>query len=155
MQNAPEVEKIHVQKYVSDIIGIADVLQIHGANTAKQWELISNLFNVQPAMSQLFSERYEQLFASITDRFDSKLAELVRNMFVTMLYFMDNITQTTAMPKQKYDLIADQLKKTADIFAQVNERKEMETAIMSQHEYSTQTDMDIDIEPTTTTEMQV
>ena len=122
-----------MQKYVSDIIGIADVLQIHGANATKQWELISNLFNVQPAMSQLFSERYEQLFASITDRFDSKLAELVRNMFVTMLYFMDNITQSTAMSKQKYDLIADQLKKTADIFAQVNERKEMETAIMSQH----------------------
>ena len=116
---------------------------------------LSNLFSVQPAMSQLFSERYEQLFASITDRFDSKLAELVRNMFVTMLYFMDNITQSTAMSKQKYDLIADQLKKTADIFAQVNERKEMETAIMSQNEYSTQTDMDIDIEPATTTEMQV
>ena len=144
-----------MQKYVSDIIGIADVLQIHGANATKQWELISNLFSVQPAMSQLFSERYEQLFASITDRFDSKLAELVRNMFVTMLYFMDNITQSTAMSKQKYDLIADQLKKTADIFAQVNERKEMETAIMSQNEYSTQTDMDIDIEPATTTEMQV
>ena len=68
---------------------------------------------------------------------------------------MDNITQSTAMSKQKYDLIADQLKKTADIFAQVNERKEMETAIMSQNEYSTQTDMDIDIEPATTTEMQV
>ena len=103
-------------------------------------------------MSQLFSERYEQLFASITDRFDHKLADLVRNMFVTMLYFMDNITQTTAMPKAKYDLIADQLKKTAEIFAQVNERKEMETAVMSQHEYSTQTDMDIDIEPTATTD---